>query len=58
MKKMEKEGYKVITIGVERETGLPLDNHVSETEIKYCVEKLSNFETIFVSTTYLPNYLQ
>ena len=39
MKKMEKEGYKVITIGVERETGLPLDNHVSETEIKYCVEK-------------------
>ena len=39
MKKMENEGYKVITIGVERETGLPLDNHVSETEIKYCVEK-------------------
>ena len=39
MKKMEKEGYNVITIGVERETGLPLDNHVSETEIKYCVEK-------------------
>ena len=39
MKKMENEGYKVITIGIERDTGLPLDNHVSETEIKYCVEK-------------------
>ena len=38
MKKMSEEGYKVITIGVRR-NGLPSDNHASETEIKYCVEK-------------------
>ena len=38
MKEMEKEGYKVITIGVRRD-GLPSDSHASETEIRYCVEK-------------------
>ena len=38
MKKMSEEGYKIITIGVRR-NGLPSDNHASETEIKYCVEK-------------------
>ena len=38
IKKMMSEGFKVITIGVRRD-GLPSDNHASETEIKYCVEK-------------------
>ena len=38
IKKMMSEGFKVITIGVRRD-GLPSDNHASEAEIKYCVEK-------------------